>query len=105
MIWEGEGLRFHLEPERYELLEAHGPWTLNLDSLDDGLKEYLGSIVVLQGVIEQEDEYVLLVDGGASVEIRNCSNVSPGLEADVQGKVSLDSGRNVLYIEASEVRY
>ncbi|MGA1847988.1 MAG: hypothetical protein ACMUHB_01485 [Thermoplasmatota archaeon] len=105
MVWEGEGLRFHLEPERYELIEAHGPWTLNLDSLEGGVNEYLGSVVIMEGEVRQEGDDVFLIDGRASVELRNCSMVSPGLEAGVQGKVSLDTARNVLYIEVSEVRY
>jgi len=105
MVWEGEGLRFHLEPENYQLLEAHGPWILNLDSLEGGVNEYLGSHVVLSGEIEQDQDRVTLVDGRASIELKNCTSVSAGMEASVRGKVSLDTLLNLLYIEVSEVEY
>lgn len=100
LSWTSNELRYDLVADTLEVMEAHGPWTINLASLQYGVGQFEGSIVRVDGELSMENGTLLLVDGPSSIIVRGNVTGAPEGPAAIEGTVLLDPSRNVYYIEA-----
>ncbi len=102
MVWDKDGLRFHLEPQHCILVSSHGPWILNLDSLERGLFDHLDCMVSITGMMWEINGTLFLQDGGSQVEVRDPDEVILNMEMELTGTVRRDTLKNCVYLDLGE---
>ncbi|MCK5773239.1 MAG: hypothetical protein KAH57_05575, partial [Thermoplasmata archaeon] len=81
--WDPDSLRYHLFPELVKLLEPYGTWAINLGSLDYGVGEFEGCLVVVKGVLETVNGTLVLVDGERSLIVVGMDEGETGKEVEL----------------------
>ena len=92
--WDPDSLRYHLFPELVKLLEPYGTWAINLGSLDYGVGEFEGCLVVVKGVLETVNGTLVLVDGERSLIVVGMDEGETGKEVELPGTIVFDTFDN-----------
>ncbi|MGA1866874.1 MAG: hypothetical protein ACMUFK_05340, partial [Thermoplasmatota archaeon] len=101
--WDVEGMRFELVAEYLEILDVHGPWKLNLRSMEWGLLDFVDCRVLISGVVEVAGNATRIVQDGISLDIRNYTGKVGYGDAEITGILLYDKVLNTLYLESEAV--
>ncbi|MBN1538702.1 MAG: hypothetical protein JW939_01050 [Candidatus Thermoplasmatota archaeon] len=101
--WDVEGMRMELIAEESEILDVHGPWRLNLGSMEWGLLDFVDCRVVISGAVEVAGNSTRIVQDGVSLEVRNYTGPIGYGDTKVTGKLLYDEVMNTLYLESEAV--
>ena len=94
ITWDQSTLRYHLSPELVRLLEPYGTWAINLGSLDYGVGEFEGCLVVVKGILETVNGTFVLIDGERSLIVVGIDEGEIGKEVELQGTIVFDAFDN-----------
>ena len=99
--WNSESIRYEIEAPILRVIMPHGPWMINLASLEWGIGEYEGCTVRLQGEILTENDRCHLTDGERSIEVRNLNGDDVENDGWTEGIVLFDVDSNSYYLDAA----
>ncbi|MBN1390711.1 MAG: hypothetical protein JXA22_08735 [Candidatus Thermoplasmatota archaeon] len=101
--WDVKGMRLELVAENLEILDVHGPWRLNLGSMEWGLLDFVDCRVVVSGTVEVFVNTTRIMQDGVSLEIRNYTGPMGYCDTEVTGKLLYDQVLNTLFLESEAV--
>lgn len=99
--WNPKSVRYEIEAPIISVIMPHGPWMINLASLEWGVSEYEGCSVRIEGSLNTDQDRYFLEDGGKTIEVRNLEEGSTISDGWLEGVVIFDSGTNSFYLDAA----
>ena len=103
LLWDPEKARYELQTDTVRVTEAHGPWVLNLESLEWGVSEFEGCQVILEGLIEIENGSTVISDGMFSIELMGGDELQVGEIDTLQGEIAFLPRRNIYVLDLGAV--
>jgi len=103
LSWEPQEARYVLEIGTLMLIEPHGPWSINLDSLSWGVGEFEEVEVTTTGSLEEKGGDLYIVDEEVMLRVVGAGEMELGVEREYSGVVRFDTGRNDYYLDTGGI--
>ncbi|MCU0799323.1 MAG: hypothetical protein MUC62_06585 [Candidatus Thermoplasmatota archaeon] len=103
LFWDTDQMRYALEPREMVLLGPYGPWKLDLGSVGDQLRYYIGTPVSISGTICIIDGTAFLKDDGSELLLINhTAEMVEGASGTLIGPLGFDGLTTRLFMDVGK---